>query len=46
MLVRIARNPGGKKTPQESTHHAPDIVRLLRIKKLFDDAITNRKQSA
>jgi len=32
--VRLARNPGGKKTPQDSTHT------------LLDDATIDRKQSA
>jgi len=46
MPVRLARNPGGKKTPQESARPTPDIVRLRSIKELLDDATINRKQSA
>jgi hypothetical protein len=46
MLVRIARNPGGEKTPQESTRPTPDIDRLRDIKALLDDATINGKQSA
>jgi len=46
MPVRLARNPGGKKTPQESTYPTPDIVSLLSTEELLDDATINRKQSA
>ena len=46
VLNTIARNPGGKKTPQESTHPSPDIRRLRRIGDLLDEAITKMSQSA
>jgi len=46
MPVRLAQNPGGKKTPQESTHPTPDLHRLHSIKELLDEATINRKRSA
>ena len=46
VLITIARNPGGKKTPQEGTHPTPNINRLWRIRELLDEAITKRSQSA
>jgi hypothetical protein len=46
MPVCLARNPGGKKTPQESTHSTPDIFQLHSIIELLNDATINRKQSA
>ncbi|KIM44992.1 hypothetical protein M413DRAFT_442950 [Hebeloma cylindrosporum] len=45
-LLIATRNPGGKKTPQETAHPTPDIVRLREIDKLLEDAVTNRSQSA
>ncbi|KAI9463124.1 hypothetical protein HD554DRAFT_2175618 [Boletus coccyginus] len=45
-LLIATRNPGGKKTPEESTHPTPDIARLRSIKELLDDATINRNQSA
>ncbi|KAI9571790.1 hypothetical protein HD554DRAFT_2312089 [Boletus coccyginus] len=45
-LLVATRNPGGKKTPQESTPPTPDIDRLHSIEELLDDATINRKQSA
>ena len=46
VLITIARNPGGKKTPQESAHPSPNINRLQKIRELLDEAITKRSQSA
>ncbi|KAI9571792.1 hypothetical protein HD554DRAFT_2036683 [Boletus coccyginus] len=46
IAIHLARNPGGKKTPQESTPPTPDINRLRSIEELLDDATINRKQSA
>jgi hypothetical protein len=45
-LVALARNPGGKKTPQESTHPTPDLIRLRSIQDLLREAAIGRKQSA
>lgn len=45
-LVIAARNPGGKKTPQESVHPTPDLIRTQTIQQLLDDAKIERKQSA
>lgn len=46
VLITVARNPGGNKTPQESTHPSPNINRLRKIIELLDEAITKRSQSA
>jgi len=46
ILVAIARNPGGKKTPQETAHPTPDITRLQTIQELLNEATIGRKQSA
>jgi len=46
VLITAARNPGGKKTPQESTHPTPNIHRLREIRGLLNEAITKRSQSA
>jgi len=46
-LLIATRNPGGKKTPQDSsTHPTPDTLRLRSIKDLLDDVTVNRSQSA
>ena len=41
-FLPIARNPGGKKTPQETAHPTPDIT----IQELLTEATISRKQSA
>jgi hypothetical protein len=46
ILVAIARNPGGEKTPQETAHPTPDITRLQTIQELLNEATIARKQSA
>ncbi|KAI9573805.1 hypothetical protein HD554DRAFT_2325537, partial [Boletus coccyginus] len=46
VAIRLARNPGGKKTPQESTPPTPDTDRLRSIEELLDDATINRQQLA
>ena len=45
-LIGAARNPGGKKTPQDTAHLTPDIYRLREICRLLEEAVTNRSQSA
>ncbi|KDQ64171.1 hypothetical protein JAAARDRAFT_74941 [Jaapia argillacea MUCL 33604] len=45
-LLIAARNPGGKKTPQDSTNPTPDLIRLHSIEDLLSEATTGRKQSA
>ncbi|KAJ3560367.1 hypothetical protein NP233_g10882 [Leucocoprinus birnbaumii] len=45
-LLIATRNPGGKKTPQDSAHPTPDIYRLREIRKLLEDSVTRRSQSA
>ncbi|KDQ64175.1 hypothetical protein JAAARDRAFT_43339 [Jaapia argillacea MUCL 33604] len=45
-LLIAARNPGGKKTPQDSTNPTPDLIRLQSIERLLSEATTGRKQSA
>ncbi len=42
ILVALARNPGGKKTPQESAH----LTRLQTIQELSSETTIGRKQSA
>lgn len=41
-----ARNPGGKKTPQESVPSTPNVTQLRSIQELSDEAIMKRSQSA
>ena len=46
-LIIATRNPGGKKTPQESIHPTPDINHRLReIRYLLGEATTKCSQSA
>ncbi|KIM36522.1 hypothetical protein M413DRAFT_288172 [Hebeloma cylindrosporum] len=45
-LLIATRNPGGKKTPQDTAHPTPDIHRLRDIIQLLDEAVINRSQSA
>ncbi|KAF8524063.1 hypothetical protein BU17DRAFT_85098 [Hysterangium stoloniferum] len=44
--VFLVRNPGGKKTPEVTTHPTPNIARIEQIEALLQDATTNRSQSA
>ncbi|KAF5373480.1 hypothetical protein D9615_009461 [Tricholomella constricta] len=45
-LVIAFRNPGGKKTPQDSIHPTPTIVRIEQIDELLEKATVKRSQSA
>jgi hypothetical protein len=42
----VARNPGGKKTPQQSVHSTPDMSKLRPILNLLEETTTQRSQSA
>jgi hypothetical protein len=46
--ITAARNPGGKKPPQDSpsTHPTPNINRLRETVDLSDEATTKRSQQA
>ncbi|KAF8523358.1 hypothetical protein BU17DRAFT_63926 [Hysterangium stoloniferum] len=39
-------NPGGKKTPEVTTLHTPNIARIEQFKTFLQDATDNRSQSA
>ena len=45
-LIELARNSGGKKTPQMSVNPSPDRNRTLGIQKLLHEANTRRDQGA
>ncbi|KAF8523340.1 hypothetical protein BU17DRAFT_86082 [Hysterangium stoloniferum] len=45
-LVIAFRNPGGKKTPEVTTHHTPNIARIEQFETSLQDATANRSQSA
>jgi hypothetical protein len=45
-FITAARNPGGKKTSQDSTHPSPNINRLRQIVTLLEEATTKRSQRA
>ena len=44
-LIPVARNPGVKKTPQETSYSTPNINRLREIKDLLEDATSPAKRS-
>jgi len=45
-LIIAFRNPGGKKTPQDSIHPSPDPGRVEEIASLLEEATGSRSQSA
>ena len=47
LIVLTVRNPGGKKTPQESAVLTPDVIQnLANITTLIESAVYNRNQAA
>ncbi|KAJ3569579.1 hypothetical protein NP233_g4960 [Leucocoprinus birnbaumii] len=45
-LAGAARNPGGKKTPQDTAHSTPDTYHSCEMQNLLENSVTKRSQSA
>ena len=46
ILFVIVRNPGGKKTPQDSITYYPNVRRIEEIEGLLESATVHQSQSA